>query len=67
MIELVQSFDPNNDGKIAFLEFLQVMRALENRTNQETLSFDKTVSLKCKFKGKKLLKNISNFFFFKIM
>lgn len=44
MIELVQSFDPNNDGKIAFHEFLQVMRALEDRVNQQTLSFDQNVS-----------------------
>lgn len=63
MIELVQSFDPNNDGKIAFLEFLQVMRALENRTNQETLSFDKTVSLRGGFCGQKL----SQIFSFKLM
>eukprot|EP00347_Sterkiella_histriomuscorum_P012429 403368613 len=35
VIELVQSFDPNNDGKIAFNEFIQVMQALESRVNAE--------------------------------
>ncbi|CDW77949.1 ca2+-binding protein (ef-hand superfamily) [Stylonychia lemnae] len=35
VIELVQSFDPNNDGKIAFAEFVAVMQALESRVSDE--------------------------------
>eukprot|EP00347_Sterkiella_histriomuscorum_P009275 403341831 len=44
VIELVQSFDPNNDGKIAFNEFIQVMQALESRVNAENTSNSQSVN-----------------------
>ena len=43
VIKLVEGFDPNQDQKISFEEFVNVMKSLENRINYENPNVSKKV------------------------